>query len=127
MTPKVKGGSLTFDETSKHTRDSLTKALRNSLNQLKKWNAQSHFSIGGTEYDFRIQLYADQNDSFTLRGKIDRLDISPDGTHVAVYDYKTGRPKADLSDIVNGVSLQLMTYLLALCDRNEERIFFPPP
>lgn len=125
LTPKVKGGSLTFDETSKHTRDSLTKALRNSLDQLKKWNAQSHFSIGGTEYDFRIQLYADQNDSFTLRGKIDRLDISPDGTHVAVYDYKTGRPKADLSDIVNGVSLQLMTYLLALCDRNEEKNFLP--
>ena len=42
-----------------------------------------------------------------------------------MYDYKTGRPKADLSDIVNGVSLQLMTYLLALCDRNEEKNFLP--
>ena len=46
-------------------------------------------------------------------GKIDRVDISEDGTLCFVIDYKTGRPPA-ISDIARGLSLQLPVYLIAL-------------
>lgn len=125
LTPKVKGGALTADESSKYTRNILTKSLRQSLTQLRKWNGQSTFTIEATEYEFRLKMDVDDTDSFTLKGKIDRVDVSPDRTHAVVYDYKTGTPKADLNDIVNGLSLQLMTYLLALSEGEGHEHFLP--
>jgi ATP-dependent helicase/DNAse subunit B len=46
-------------------------------------------------------------------GKIDRVDISEDGSLCLVIDYKTGGLPA-ISDIEKGLSLQLPVYLMAL-------------
>jgi hypothetical protein len=57
----------------------------------------------------------------TFRGRIDRVDRSPDGRRVVVYDYKTGRPRhLDLEpDPVDaGRSLQLPVYALAARQRD---------
>ena len=54
--------------------------------------------------------------SVTFRGRIDRVDRSPDGARVVVYDYKTGRPRDDrLEDdpVCAGQRLQLPIYGLA--------------
>ena len=57
----------------------------------------------------------------TFRGRIDRVDRSPDGRRVVVYDYKTGRP--DRYDDVGedpvdaGQALQLPVYALAAAER----------
>jgi hypothetical protein len=53
-----------------------------------------------------------------FRGRIDRVDRSPDGRRVVVYDYKTGsnRAFAGLSDgdpVAGGTKLQLPVYALA--------------
>ncbi len=53
-----------------------------------------------------------------FRGRIDRVDRSPDGTRVVVYDYKTGSAKsyegigAD-DPVAGGTKLQLPVYALA--------------
>ena len=54
----------------------------------------------------------------TFRGRIDRVDRSPDGSRVYVYDYKTGMPN-DLTGItvdpvMRGRRLQLALYATAL-------------
>ena len=48
-----------------------------------------------------------------LRGRIDRIDIAQDESHVYVkiIDYKTGRTAFDLTKVYNGLQLQLVTYL----------------
>jgi RecB family exonuclease len=50
-----------------------------------------------------------------LRGKIDRIDLSPDLSHARVIDYKTGkgRPAYKPNDLMQGTSLQLALYLKA--------------
>ena len=55
----------------------------------------------------------------TFRGRIDRVDRSPDGRDVVVYDYKTGRSRPDLGDdpVGAGRYLQLPVYALAAKDR----------
>jgi len=52
----------------------------------------------------------------TLRGRIDRVDRSPDGRRVVVYDYKTGRAiGADPGvGLARGTRLQLPAYALAV-------------
>jgi len=59
--------------------------------------------------------------SVTFRGRIDRIDRSPDGTRVVVYDYKTGRVLHD-DDLTRdpvraGQLLQLPIYGLAAAAR----------
>jgi RecB family exonuclease len=50
-----------------------------------------------------------------LRGKIDRIDLSPDHRHAEVLDYKTGKLPRGLQDnaLAAGEALQLPLYLLA--------------
>ena len=64
-----------------------------------------------------------------LRGKIDRIDQSNDGTRLDVVDYKTGRAKpaeGDLMEdpVVRGQYLQLPVYAIAV---GERRVACPPP
>lgn len=50
-----------------------------------------------------------------LRGRIDRIDRSPDGRRLVVYDYKTGRStRAGASEaLARGTGLQLPAYAIA--------------
>ena len=52
---------------------------------------------------------------FRIRGYIDRLDISADGRHASVRDYKTGRPPKDDAVVVDrGRELQRCLYAFAV-------------
>ncbi|MFA5882974.1 MAG: PD-(D/E)XK nuclease family protein [Acidimicrobiia bacterium] len=54
----------------------------------------------------------------TFRGRIDRVDRTPDGSHYFVYDYKTGMPNdlAHIGDdpVMRGRRLQLALYATAV-------------
>lgn len=56
------------------------------------------------------------DDAFEVRGKIDRLDLWRGGgeDYLKVVDYKTGQKTFRLSDVAEGVNLQMFLYLLAL-------------
>jgi ATP-dependent helicase/nuclease subunit B len=49
-----------------------------------------------------------------VKGRIDRIDLLPGATHAAVYDYKHRSGRLSPADIYNGLSLQLLSYLLVL-------------
>lgn len=52
-----------------------------------------------------------------FRGRIDRVDLAPDGSHMVVVDYKTGQPTAyagfDVDPVRAGRYVQLPLYALA--------------
>lgn len=75
------------------------------------------------EKEFYLRISASPTDSFTLTGKIDRVDT--DGRYAVVCDYKTGSPKLSLNEIMEGLSLQLITYLLALSKTKSTKDLLP--
>jgi len=66
----------------------------------------------------RPGFHGDAAQTARLRGRIDRLDLAPDGTAVA-YDYKLSKG-ASVADMRAGRDVQLAIYLSAL-----EEVFFP--
>lgn len=55
-----------------------------------------------------------QGRELNVRGRIDRIDLLPGSAHAAVYDYKLSAGGLSPAAIYNGLSLQLLTYLLVL-------------
>gem|GEM_PF-3307776 len=94
------------------------KNIRFTLDQL----AGSSFRPVATERKFdgrsqeELTIPVNGDKSLILSGRIDRIDASrgDNGQIVRVIDYKTGNTMLDLNKVVNGLSLQLMVYMMAL-------------
>jgi ATP-dependent helicase/nuclease subunit B len=52
--------------------------------------------------------------ALSVRGRIDRVDVLPAGGDAAVFDYRLGSKTLSLPQVYHGLSLQLLTSLLAL-------------
>jgi RecB family exonuclease len=72
------------------------------------FSAEAHDPLS-TETPF---IYRDKKETFQFSGKIDRIEISPDGS-LLIVDYKTGNLPT-LRDMWDGKKLQLPLYLLAV-------------
>ncbi len=61
-------------------------------------------------------FYLSDGTEICMRGVIDRVDVYREGdtTYVRVVDYKTGKKKFSLSDIYEGLNLQLLLYLFTI-------------
>ncbi|MBU5434587.1 PD-(D/E)XK nuclease family protein [Pseudoflavonifractor sp. MSJ-37] len=59
----------------------------------------------------------------SVSGFVDRVDgwVEGDKLYLRVVDYKTGRKSFDLTDIWNGMGLQMLLYLFTLKDEGRER------
>ena len=80
--------------------------------------------IGGKEQDipaYRLELPS--GGSITVTGSIDRVDkMERNGqTYVRVIDYKTGGKEFKLSDVFDGLNMQMLLYLFALCENGKEK------
>ena len=65
-----------------------------------------------------------------LEGYIDRVDVFTQGeeTYIRVVDYKTKKDQEfDLKNIANGVDLQMLLYLYAVCEEGMARYKNPKP
>lgn len=111
LSKKIHYGALHADGASRYTERALNETFRRSLKALRKWSRNSQFDTKALEKEFYLHIAGDR-DTFTLKGKIDRIDMAGNG--VAIYDYKTGTPEASLQEVVAGLKLQLLTYLLAV-------------
>lgn len=63
-----------------------------------------------TVLPFKIK---DEIINIKVKGKADRIDISPDEKSIRIIDYKTGKPVSKPENLKGGVQLQLPIYLLA--------------
>ena len=73
--------------------------------------------IEGTRY------ILDDGSSAVVEGKIDRVDLfSENGTgYVRVVDYKTGEKDFNLSDVWQGLNIQMLLYLFSLKNHGQSR------
>ncbi|MCQ2461936.1 MAG: PD-(D/E)XK nuclease family protein [Clostridia bacterium] len=68
----------------------------------------------GRVREFRIEL--ENGGSISIYGTVDRVDLMRrDGkAYIRVVDYKSGTKEFHLSDVLNGMNMQMMMYLIAL-------------
>lgn len=74
------------------------------------------FENGGKYPPISIDLPS--GDKVSLIGRIDRVDMleNEEGIYVRIVDYKSGNKSFNLSDIYNGLELQLLIYLDAILE-----------
>lgn len=86
------------------------------------------FANGGDYPPISIKLPSGER--ISLIGRIDRMDTMEDemGVYVRIIDYKTGMKDFNLSDVYNGLELQLLVYLDAILEyarKNTAKPVFP--
>ncbi len=83
----------------------------------------SDFDVLGNEVEFNkeadyppIILELDDNKKVEIIGKIDRIDIANtnDEKFIRIIDYKSSTKNIDLNQVVEGIQIQLLTYLDAV-------------
>lgn len=91
------------------------------INRLK-----SEFEVGSFEpHDFELKIGGDEipayklpleNGEVTVTGSVDRVDMmEKDGIkYLRVIDYKTGKKEFKLSELFDGINIQMVLYLMAL-------------
>ena len=102
----------------------VTKALKYIVESL----VYSDFNVEGTEVEFDngkeykpIEITLENGKRIEIRGKIDRVDIArtSDGNYLRIIDYKSSARNVDLNEVYVGISIQLLTYLDAICEEKD--------
>lgn len=96
--------------------------------RLRKEQKQSRFRASGLELNIGQDIPApvyelEDGSTAKITGKIDRVDtyVSGGETYVRVVDYKTGGKDFKLSDVWQGLNVQMLLYLFALKNSGDER------
>ena len=80
--------------------------------------------IGGRNADIpAYRLTLPDGGTLTMTGSIDRVDLmdAGDKKFARVVDYKTGGRDFKLGDVFDGLNMQMLLYLFALCENGKER------
>lgn len=114
------------EEFSDSKRNEYIKKILEKVSKKSAWAISNQLANGKLkpmwlEYKFSsandiMDLNFDANDiKVNFTGKIDRIDYYENGddVYVRVIDYKTGDKKFSISDVYNGIELQLTVYLEA--------------
>jgi ATP-dependent helicase/DNAse subunit B len=117
----VTGASLLWELDREEILEDLKAFLKSEVEESEDW-IPTHFEINfGRETPFSpksvstapISLPLEGKSSVAFRGRIDRVDFSPDGSRIRVIDYKTGKVEGPEDGFAGGTMLQLPLYLMA--------------
>ena len=125
------GRKYTFVATAKYK--VLIRRLKRIVSKALKYIIEglvySDFNIEGTEIEFGkngkykpIQLQIlESGKRVEITGKIDRIDTatSDDGKYLRIIDYKSSAKNIDLNEVYAGLQLQLLTYMDAVCKKED--------
>ncbi len=69
------------------------------------------------------KLYLDGGREITVVGKVDRVDLWKNGenNYIRVIDYKTGGKDFSLSEVLQGINMQMLIYLFAIWQNGKEK------
>lgn len=106
----------------------LKKIISKALKYIIEGLVYSDFNISGTEVDFSklgryepIIIELGNGKKIEITGKIDRIDtaISENGKYLRIIDYKSSAKNIDLNEVYAGLQIQLLTYLDAVCKKED--------
>ncbi|MCX7614955.1 MAG: PD-(D/E)XK nuclease family protein [Clostridiales bacterium] len=85
--------------------------LKNSL--FSPFDFELTFSYGGDLPPVKTPF---ENGALSLNGKVDRVDgyVNDDTLYLRVVDYKTGKKSFSLSDVIDGLDMQMLLYLFTI-------------
>ncbi len=120
---QIKMSSITSSARYKALMTRLKRVIARSIWMIAQHIRMGSFYPAGYEVDFGekaelppvvVELGTGEKVSFI--GRIDRVDTleTEEGTYVRIVDYKSGNKDFSLSDALNGLQLQLITYMDAL-------------
>ena len=104
----------------------LSKVIYKSMIYIIDSLKHSKFEILGNEVEFKqgkeyppIRINLEDGRTVEITGKIDRVDIAktPDGNYIRIIDYKSSAKDINLNEVISGLQLQLLTYLDAVCEK----------
>lgn len=113
---------VVFKNKLKKSMVKIVNAIADSFNhsEFKPLGYEIAFEDGALFAPIKVEL---ENKTMYLRGKIDRIDsLSLNGdTYIRIVDYKSSNKNIKLSDVKDGINLQLMTYMWAML-KNKDKI-----
>ncbi len=116
-----------FDYLYRRLCDSICLVVTRLINEMKLSDfepADFELQIGGKNPEIKaFEINLDDGGKIILSGKVDRVDVlkTQEHTFVRVMDYKTGTKKFNLSDVINGLNMQMLLYLFAIKANGKER------
>lgn len=114
-----------FYESVKKLETAVFYIVKNLLGEFQK----SLFRPKAFEYDLKKQdgksllsIKVKEGVYINIFGRIDRVDVYDEGDtrYIRITDYKTGGKNLNLSDLYNGLNMQMLIYLLALISSENE-------
>ena len=116
----------------------LKRKLTNTMKKVIKTVAlsynQSEFEPYGYEIEFKdgsaflpMEIELENNKTMKVIGKIDRVDMLKfkDNLYIRVVDYKSSGKELKLDNIKEGLSLQLISYMIAFMENKKEEKIIP--
>lgn len=105
----------------------LVRMLAQELCQSEFRPLRFEYPIGEQEGTRPLQLATDSGDMVRVEGKVDRVDCYHGSSqdYIRVIDYKTGGKKFDLSEVVQGLNMQMLLYLFTLGENGVETLAAP--
>ena len=105
----------------------LVRMLAQELCQSEFRPLRFEYPIGEQESTRPLQLATDSGDMVRVEGKVDRVDCYHGSSqdYIRVIDYKTGGKKFDLSEVVQGLNMQMLLYLFTLGENGVETLAAP--
>ncbi len=121
--------ALEYNERNKYIKEKIKRLLDRAawtmISQLKKGNFEPKF----TEFEIKSILnkvhdtqISDISKKILIEGRVDRVDVLEEGEniYINIVDYKSSKKDIALSDVMNGLQLQLFMYLSAIIKSGEK-------
>lgn len=99
--------------------DNILNSTKRNAREIKRGLKRSDFKLFAFEESFDKGGFFDQVDidgENYLKGRIDRIDKA--GDLIRIIDYKTGGKNFELVNVLNGLDLQLIVYMMAASDKD---------
>lgn len=118
------GKSNSFLHALRSMKGSICSLIENICRELAQTNfrpAAFELEIGRDKPIVPREIILDNGSVCTMSGLIDRVDIlDGDDKYARIIDYKTGRREFKLSNVLEGLDMQMLIYLTELCGSDFE-------
>lgn len=124
------GGEQVMTQRDKYTFGRLARTVFSLIERLAQEFAHCKFEPVDFELnidrDGEIDPYCvtlDDGSQVRVRGKVDRVDLlrTPQGSMVRIVDYKSGIKKFRLCDVLSGLNIQMILYLMCIEKNGAQR------